>query len=110
MVECRISSIGINISFNKTSISFYLSAEYLDKSTHFHLSTHRFKHTPKDLDTELKDLVHRTDGVPRKTKAEVLLGSLQERSHFHRGIGRDTDKRIDEQVGMRLEDSEDEME
>ena len=33
--------------------------------THLHLSTHRFEHTPKDLDTEFKDLVDRTDGVPR---------------------------------------------
>lgn len=51
--------------------------------TYLHLSTHGFEHAPENLDTELKHLIDGADGVPRKTETEVLLGHLQEGSHFH---------------------------
>lgn len=77
---------------------------------HLHLRPHRLEHTPEDLHAELKHLVHGGDSVPAQAEAEVLLGRLQERSHLEGRIGRDANSRVDKEVGVRAENSEDEVE
>jgi hypothetical protein len=77
--------------------------------THFELRPQAFQHAPKDFATELKHLVDRAQSVSTDGQTQVLLGCQEERRVFGRRGRRNDHIGVRKDVGMRLEDGEDEV-